>query len=601
MYVLRRTKMKAKKVLAWFATLILITTLSITIPATAAPEEAPAFQTQSGVFSLPEAFDVSPALSSLVAANPLDPGPPTDDVIEIRPDPGAAITQNNSFTGDGATSSGDSTSSSSSNTAALTISAPLANFEGLSNQDNFNVFGFRVNPPDPVGDVGPNHYVEMINLVFAVYSKTGTLLLGPVDTGTLWAGFPVEDCTDPSGDPIVVYDQFVDRWILSQFTTRGLNPDGSFNGLPFYNCVAISQTGDPTGAYFRYAFITSIEGSTSAFFPDYPKYGVWTHSYLITSRDFGSNGEYGISVYALDKNKMVNGQPDARAVHFFLDGNNPSILPLVGDGLLPPDIDGKQKPKNQDAAPIVGTQDDGAGYGATFDAINIWDLSVKWRSTPTASLTLKAQLPTAAFDSIFPCAPTSRDCLPQPGITNPAQFLDIPSYRQRPTWRLAYRNFKTYDAMVTNQSVEAAPGVAGVRWYEIRRVGNTYSIYQQGTYAPGDGVHRWMGSVAQDKKGNMAAGYSVVNATTVFPGIRYTGRLAGDPLGQLTLGEGVIINGSGVQTTTNSRWGDYTSMNIDPVDDCTFWYVNQYYTAAGQASSPAGWQTRIASFKLPGC
>ena len=119
--------------------------------------------------------------------------------------------------------------------------------------------------------------------------------------------------------------------------------------------------------------------------------------------------------------------------------------------------------------------------------------------------------------------------------------------------------------MVTNQPVEALPGVAGVRWYEIRRdsAGN-YSLYQQGTYAPNDGVHRWMGSVAQDKKGNIALGYSVVNGMNVFPGIRYTGRLAGDPLGQMTLGEGTIINGSGVQTTTNSRWGDYTSMNVDP-------------------------------------
>jgi len=208
----------------------------------------------------------------------------------------------------------------------------------------------------------------------------------------------------------------------------------------------------------------------------------------------------------------------------------------------------------------------------------------------------------AALDSTFPCKSTSsRDCLPQPGIVNPNQYLDILSYRQRPTWRLAYRNFRDYETLVTNQSVEAAPGVAGVRWYEIRRTGSTYSLYQQGTYSPVDGVHRWMGSIAQDKKGNMAVGYSVVNGTTVFPGIRYTGRLSGDPLGQMTLGEGVVINGSGVQTTTNSRWGDYTSMNIDPVDDCTFWYVNEYYTAAGQASSPAGWQTRIASFKLPGC
>jgi hypothetical protein len=479
---------------------------------------------------------------------------------------------------------------------ALAIPSPIANFEGLSNQDNFNVFGFRVNPPDPNGEVGPNHYVEMINLVFGVYSKTGTLLLGPVDTGTLWSGFAVPDCTDPSGDPIVVYDQATDRWFLTQFTTRGFADPT----LPFYNCVAVSQTGDPTGAYFRYAFITQPDVDGGYFFPDYPKYGIWRDTLIMTTRDFGSVDGYGISVYGLEKNKMVDGNPAARAVQFFLDSD---VVPLnlIGDGLLPPDTDGKQKAKNDVPAPIVGTQDDGAGYGGTFDALNIWDFDVKWHSTPTASLVLKTQLPVAPFDSIFPCAPTSRDCLPQPGITNPAQYLDILSYRQRPIWRLAYRNFKDYEVLVTNQSVEDPAGAGGTRWYEIRRVGGTYSVYQQGTVTGGDGVHRWMGSIAQDKKGNMALGYSVVNGTTVFPGIRYTGRLAGDPLGTMPQGEGTIINGSGVQTTTNSRWGDYTAMTVDPVDDCTFWYVNEYYTAAGQASSPAGWQTRIASFKLPGC
>jgi hypothetical protein len=311
---------------------------------------------------------------------------------------------------------------------------------------------------------------------------------------------------------------------------------------------------------------------------------------------------YGISVYALEKNKMINGQAKARAVQFFLDSN---VVPLemIGDGLLPADVDGKTKPKADAPAPIVGTQDDGAGYGATFDALNIWELRVQWNATATASLTGPTQLPVAPFDSVYPCigGQGSRDCLPQPGITNTAQFLDILSYRQRPTYRLAYRGFGTYDSFVTNQSVEATPGVAGVRWYEVRRTNGGWSINQQGTFAPGDGVHRWMGSAAMDWQGNMALGYSVVNGTTVFPGIRYTGRLAGDPLGQMTQGEGTVINGSGVQRTTNSRWGDYTSLNVDPVDDCTFWYVNEYYTAAGQASSTAGWQTRIGSFKLPGC
>jgi hypothetical protein len=319
----------------------------------------------------------------------------------------------------------------------------------------------------------------------------------------------------------------------------------------------------------------------------------------MTTRDFGDAGGYGISVYALEKAKMISGNPNARAVQFFIDS---SVVPLelIGDGLLPADIDGHRRPQAQVAAPIFGSQDDDYFYGALFDALNVWELKVLWNSKPEASLVLAAQLPVAEFDSAFPCAPTSRDCLPQPGVA-PTQYLDILSYRQRPTWRLAYRNFDTYETMVTNQSVEASPGVAGVRWYEIRRSGGTYSLYQQGTYAPGDGIHRWMGSAAQDWQGNIAVGYSVSNATDVYPGIRYTGRLAGDPLGQMTLGEGTIINGTGVQRTTNSRWGDYTSLNVDPVDDCTFWYVNEYYTAAGQASSLAGWQTRIASFRLPGC
>ena len=536
-------------------------------------------------FSKAVAFDVSPALRSLPLGKKHVADP--SKLLEIRPEGGPRARSRGYKSGDGALQL--------LKPAAPTIPAPLLTFEGLSNEDNFNIFGFRVNPPDPNGEVGPNHFVEMINLVFAVYDKAGNLLAGPIDTGSLWTDFAIPDCTDPSGDPVVLYDQFMDRWLLSQFTTSGLNDPTK----PFWNCVAISTSGDPTGTYYRYAFETTSDGIF--YFPDYPKYGNWTDSYVITTREFGPTIEYGIGVYALEKNKMVNGDPNARSVKFFIDGNDPDLLPLVGDGLLPADPDGKQKPKTDTAIPIIGTQDDDADYGATFDALNIWDLYVKWRSTPIASLELNIQLATAPFDSIFPCAPTSRDCLPQPGIVDPAQYLDILSYRQRPTFRLAYRNFGTYESLVTNQSVEATAGVAGARWYEIRRTNGTYSIYQQGTYAPADGVHRWMGSIAQDKKGNMALGYSVVNGVDVFPGIRYTGRLKGDTLGLMTLGEATIINGTGVQLTTNSRWGDYTSMNIDPSDDCTFWYTNEYYTLAGQGTSAAGWQTRIGKFKLPGC
>jgi hypothetical protein len=590
-----------KKILPIIATIVMLVSLLGVFPAAASRDSAPAqaFKAPQAKFSDAVAFDVSPALRNLTKkAGGQAVDDPGAEAVDIRPDRGPNV-MDKGFAVDGAVNASPAFKSAAISSAS--ISTPMANFEGISNQDNFNLFGFRVNPPDPMGDVGPNHYVEMINLAWAVYDKQGNLLLGPLPIGSVWEGFAIEDCTDPSGDPVVLYDQLEDRWLLSQFTTRGLSDPNQ----PNYDCVAISQTGDPTGAYYRYAFITQPDEEDGGyFFPDYPKYGVWTDSYIMTTRDFGWDDRYGISVYALEKNKMLAGNPKARAVQFFLEDRYVPIN-LIGDGLLPPDIDGTRRPMDRVPAPIVGTQDDGGPYGATFDALNIWELLIQWKAKPEASLTLKTQLPVASFDSIFPCAPTSRDCLPQPGITNPAQYLDILSYRQRPTYRLAYRNFGTYEALVTAQSVEAAPGVAGMRWYEIRRSENpkpsTYSVYQQGTYAPSDGVHRWMGSVAQDWQGNMALGYSVVNGVDVFPGIRYTGRLAGDPLGTMSLGEGTIINGTGVQLTTNSRWGDYSSLNVDPVDDCTFWYVNEYYTAAGQASSLAGWQTRIASFKLPGC
>lgn len=604
-----------RRVFSTLAAFVIIVSLLGVFPAGAATTvDAPlqAFKAPKPKFSDAVAFDVSPAMRDLAAHKPAVSSAATDEVLDIRPDRGP-MPVDKGFFGDGTLwgASKEFQSALSSVTAA-SIPEPMANFEGLSNLDNFNLFGFRVNPPDPMGDVGLNHYVEMINLAWAVYDKQGNLLMGPLPIGSVWEGFAIEDCTDPSGDPVVLYDQLEDRWLLSQFTTRGFDDPT----LPFYDCVAISQTGDPTGAYYRYAFITQPDAAAGFgyFFPDYPKYGVWTDSYIMTTRDFGVFDAYGISVYALEKNKMIAGNPNARAVQFFLDSDEVPIY-LLGDGLLPPDIDGTRRPIDRVAAPIVGTMDDGAFYGAPFDALNIWELWVQWKARPEAWLQLAAQLPVAEFDSVFPCGP-SRGCIPQPGITNPDQWLDILSYRQRPTWRLAYRNFGTYEALVTAQSVEAAPGLAGMRWYEIRRLGNpkpsTYTVYQQGTYAPGDGVHRWMGSAAMDWQGNMALGYSVSNGIDVYPGIRYTGRMAGDPLGQITLGEGIIINGTGVQTTTNSRWGDYTSLNVDPVDDCTFWYVNEYYEVSGlplplpppplpPPGTTAPWQTRIASFKLPGC
>jgi hypothetical protein len=463
--------------------------------------------------------------------------------------------------------------------------APLLTFEGPSNEDNFRIFGFRVNPPDPNGDVGPNHYVAMTNLTFAVYSKTGSVLFGPADTGTLWQGFAIDDCTDPSGDPIVLYDEVSDRWILTQFTTRGLVDKNQ----PFFNCVAVSQTSDPTGAYFRYAFTTGQN------FPDYPKYGVMPNGLFITTREFKGGNEL-IGVYAINHRQLVAGDPNTQFVRFQL--NKPEYL--VGDGLLPADLDGSRKPPAGSPEYLVGSMDNDAGDHAPFDALNVFHLNVDWSNPAAATFNFVKHVPIAEYDTVFPCGPDSRDCLPQPGITNPAQFLDILSYRQRPTWRLQYRNFGKHESLVTNQSVEARPGIAGVRWWELRNPRDPV-LHQEGTWAPDDGIHRWMGSVALDKQGNLAAGYSVVNATNVFPGIRYAGRLAGDPLGQLSQGEAVLQNGAGVQTTTNSRWGDYTSMNVDPKDGCTFWYINEYYARSGTPVDGRPWQTRIGAFRFPSC
>lgn len=445
----------------------------------------------------------------------------------------------------------------------------LQSFEGVPNIQ-------QVSPPDPVGDVGPNHYVEMVNLSFAIYNKFGTKLYGPADLGTLWQGFEVPHCSDSAGDPIVLHDQFADRWILTQFTSLG--PE-------YWNCIAVSQTSDPLGPYFRYAVPTGLN------FPDYPKYGVWPDGLYISTREFAPDDSFaGNGAYVVNRDQLYAGDPNAAVVSFL---NPPGATPyLQGDGLLPTDLDGSTPPPAGAPNYFVGSMDDGGPYGAPADALNVFEFHVDWVNPAASTFTFTGSLPVAPFDSIYPCrGNNSRACLPQPDTKN---LIDVLSYRQRPIWRLAYRNFGTHQAMVTNQSVEAAPKQAGTRWYELRNTGGGWGVHQQGTYALADRVHRWMGSIAMDADGNMALGYSVTS-NQVYPGVRFTGRLAGAPAGSMQA-EASMIAGTGSQLVSN-RWGDYTSMNVDPVDDCTFWYVNQYY----RTSSNNGWQTRIGSMRYPSC
>ncbi|MCB1607413.1 MAG: hypothetical protein KDI71_10605 [Xanthomonadales bacterium] len=422
------------------------------------------------------------------------------------------------------------------------------------------------NPPDPNGDIGPNHYVRMSNVSFQIFDRSGTSVFGPAAINTLFSGFGGDCEAENAGDPVVLYDQLADRWLLTQFSDS--------NGPGFFNCVALSQTSDPTGSYFRWAFPTGT-------FPDYPKYGVWPNAYLISTREVNAGL---IGAYAIDRQQMLAGVPNPTVVSFTVPVNENS-----GDGLLPSDLDGNLLPPDPDKSFYIGAMDDGGPYGATQDALAIWEFDVDFATPTNSTFILTDVLPISPYDTQFPCS--GRRCIPQP--TQPA--VDILSYRQRAINRAAYRNFGSYQSLVTNQSVEAAPGIGGTRWWEIRNLGNSPVLYQDSTFAPGvtDQISRWMGSAAQDAAGNIALGYSAAG-TPLAPAIRYTGRLQGDPLNQMR-GEGVIINGAG-ENTGSGRWGDYTSLNIDPTDDCTFWYINEYFATTGGT-----WTLRVGSFRFPEC
>ena len=460
-----------------------------------------------------------------------------------------------------------------SSPSAPSISGPSQSVEGVGNVNG-------VLPPDTNGDVGPNHFVQWVNLSFAVYSKGSgstqpALLYGPAAANTLWSGFGGPCETRNDGDPIVRYDHLADRWVMSQLAI----PNNFFGILlfgPFYECIAVSATSDPLGAYYRYQY--SFDKLN-----DYPKMGVWPDGYYMTMNQYTALSLQfaGQGVVAFDRAKMLQGQP-ASAIYYDLSSVDMNLA-----GMLPADLDGPAPPSG---SPAYFAQIDDDAWGATpSDQVQIWQFHTDWTTPSQSSFTRVAALPTAPFDSDM-CG-NSRNCLAQPGTTT-----TIDAMSDRLMYRLQYRNFGDHESLVVNHTVDAdGTDHAGIRWYEIRNPGSSPSIYQQGTYAP-DTDHRWMGSVALDSAGNMALGFSVVGPST-FPSIRYTGRLATDPPNLMTLGETDLIVGSGSQTNSTGRWGDYSSMVVDPVDDCTFWYTQEYYAV----TSDAGWQTRIGSFSLPNC
>jgi hypothetical protein len=478
--------------------------------------------------------DVSLPLADLVRMTPAQPNPFSPRIIDILP------------TGHEQPAQFSAVPDAALQEQVLpSVSATLGlNFEGLG----LGQYGFALQaaPPDTNGVVGATQYVQWVNLEFAVFNKnTGALVAGPTFGNAIWAGFGGQCQTSNSGDPIVQYDKIANRWIMTQFAV---------NTAPFLQCVAVSTTSDATGPYNRYAF------SFGNLFNDYPKLGVWPDAYYISFNMF-TNVFVGPAACAMDRNAMLAGA--AATIQCFQQTSAFTTL-------LPADMDGTIQPAAGEPGFFVD-------FG--LNKLNLWKFHVDFAVPANSTFTGPTALPVAAFTQ-----GCNRTCVSQPGTTNRLDMLG-----DRLMYRLAYRKFADgHEALVTSHTI-----TTGYRWYEVRDPNGAPTVFQQGTFAP-DTNTRWMGSIAMDQNGNIGMGYTV-GSSTVFPSVFFTGRNPGDPAGTMQ-SEQVIVNGSGSQTSP-TRWGDYSAMTIDPADDCTFWYTQEYSKTTGTFS----WNTRIANFKFSGC
>ena len=445
------------------------------------------------------------------------------------------------------------------NTAPLAATSAGLGFDG----QGVGMPGFTVQyaPPDTTGAVGETQYVQWVNAAFTVFDKAnGSILKGPVAGNTLFTGFGGQCEATNDGDPVVMYDKAAKRWIMMQFAVTNGKTAG------YFQCVAVSQTSDATGAYTRYAF--PYTG-----FNDYPKAGVWPDGYYVTYNMFTNGTTFaGAKTCVMDRVKMLAGLPATQQC---------VQLSTAYGGLLPADLDGSTPPP-------VGSPNYVMNLGSS--KLNLWKFKVDWATPANTKMTGPVAIPVTAFAAA--CA--GGTCIPQAGTTN-----KLDSLADRAMFRFAYRNFGTYESLVVNHAVKmtttAKVQYAGTRWYELRNPSAAApTVFQQSTYAP-DATSRWMGSMAMDKQGNIALGYSA-SSSTIKPALRYATRLKTDTLNTLS-NETTIVQGGGAQLATLTRWGDYSSMSIDPVDDCTFWFTSEYLKADGKFN----WSTRIHSFKINSC
>jgi hypothetical protein len=430
---------------------------------------------------------------------------------------------------------------------------PLAATVGLNFEGNDFDSVCSCAPPDTNGAVGTTQYVQLVNTVFTVYSKsTGAVIAGPTATNSLWSGFGGTCSTANDGDGTVAFDKLADRWVFQQFVV---------SSIPYMECIAVSQTADATGAYNRYAFSFGTSD-----FPDYPKLAVWPDAYYESFNIFLNGASFiGPDACAVDRTNMLTGG-SARPIQCFQQSS--SLNPL-----LPSDLDGT-------TAPPSGEPNFFMTFGSS-GTLELFKYHVDFTTPTNSTFTGPTNISVAAFTP----APST---VAQP---SPGEALDTLS--DRPMYRAFYRNFGTHESVGFNHSVG---NPSGIRWYEIQNPNGTPTVAQQGTFSP-DSSNRWMGSTAMDSAGDQAIGYSVVSSSSSLdPTVRIAGRTPSDPAGTMET-EINIVTGTGVQQATSSRWGDYSAMQVDPVDDCTFWYTQEYIRTTGSFN----WSTRIANFKFANC
>jgi hypothetical protein len=466
--------------------------------------------------------------------------------------------------------------------ADASVSSSLATLSTNSGRNilglggGFPGYSIQAVVPDTNGAAGPTQFVQFVNDSFAVFNKSdGSLAYGPAGGNTLWQTLGAPCSSNTNLDEIAQFDKLANRWVMMMPVFAS----------PVYLCIAVSTTADATaGSWNLYAFELPVNKLCGCrMMPDYPKLAVWPDGYYI-SYDQGWNLNYeGPNACVVNRNNMLSGS--AATMQCFAN-NSPSY-----GVLLPADVDGSTPPPS-------GSPEYFLDFNSNDQSLDLWQFHVDWNIPSNSTFSGPTNIPVAAFtepcgETIVELNYTTGACIPQAGTS---QTLD--SYGDRLMYRLAYRNFGGHQSLVANHTVNIGNGTSqtGIRWYELQNTGSGFSVYQQGTYAP-DSSYRWMGSIAMDKAGDIALGYSA-SSGTLSPTIRYTGRMSSDPLGTMEAEVDVLSSG-GIQhgsRTNTFRWGDYSSMAIDPTDDCTFWYTTEFVTRSG-----GPWGTRIASFSFPSC